>query len=158
MLPLILANGAGDVSYLGGRLPLRGRSVLRISGSVMKSSQRIPPRGCAATWRLPTHSLPRSETHVGLHINYLLLLDFNQNWNVSTNSSKLHTIKFHENTFSGFRIVTCGQTDMAVQIGLFLQLLVAKVPNSYGNSFCKRIHNESRTHYPYAFFDILSSC
>jgi hypothetical protein len=45
-----------------------------------------------------SRSLPRAEIHAGLHVKCLLFLSyFKQNWNVSTNFSKLPNLKFHEN-------------------------------------------------------------
>jgi hypothetical protein len=52
-----------------------------------------------------------AEGHVGLHVKCsLLLLDFNQNWNMSTNFSK--TVKFYEYPFGGSLVPACGQTEI----------------------------------------------
>jgi len=49
---------------------------------------------------------------VGLHIKRALFLsDFNQNWNILTNSVKVPSTKFQENPSDGNHTVLCGQTD-----------------------------------------------
>lgn len=52
-----------------------------------------------------------TETHAGLNVKSpLLLFNFKQKWNVSTNFSNT-PVKFNESPFSGPRVVTGGNTD-----------------------------------------------
>jgi hypothetical protein len=72
----------------------------------------------------------RADTHVGLHVTYLLLLsDFNPNWNV-TNLVRLPDIRFIEISFSGSRVILCGhgQADMTKRMDAFLRLFFAHRP------------------------------
>jgi hypothetical protein len=48
----------------------------------------------------------------GIRIKYSLFMsDFNETWIFSTVFRKYSNIKFHENPFSGSRVVPCGQKD-----------------------------------------------
>ena len=50
--------------------------------------------------------------YIGPNVNYpLLLQDFNEIWIFSTDFRKLSNIKFHENPFTGKRVVLCGRMD-----------------------------------------------
>jgi hypothetical protein len=50
--------------------------------------------------------------HVDDHVKCLLLLsDFNQNWTVSTNSSKTTCTEFKENLSNSCWVIICGQRD-----------------------------------------------
>jgi hypothetical protein len=62
---------------------------------------------------LPTQSLPFEETHAArLHVKCpLVLSEFDHNWNVSTDVSKLSSIKFRKHSVNCFRAVTSVQTD-----------------------------------------------
>jgi hypothetical protein len=48
---------------------------------------------------------------------------------------ELPSVKFNENPFSRSRVVTCIQTDMAMLIGAFLFILVAKMSTGVGVGF-----------------------
>ena len=50
--------------------------------------------------------------YIGLHVKCpLFLSDFNETWTFWTDFRKTLNIKFHENPFSGSRVVAYGQTD-----------------------------------------------
>ena len=54
--------------------------------------------------------------YTGLHVKYpLFLLDFNVTENSQQSFEKYSNIKFHENPFSGRRIVPCGWTDGQIE-------------------------------------------
>jgi hypothetical protein len=80
-------------TWLRGWLPLADITRLGISHA------RIP------------HPIPREEIHAGLYVKCPLLLSDFLNSNLSKNVVKLPNINFYENPFSGYRVVTCGQTD-----------------------------------------------
>lgn len=58
----------------------------------------------------PIHFLPR-RNKCRSSCEVPLLSDFHQNRNMSENCNNLSKIRFHENLFSRFHVVTCGQTD-----------------------------------------------
>jgi hypothetical protein len=78
---------------------------------------------------------------IGLHVKYrLLLYDFNDTWFFSTVFRIILKFKFHENPFSGIRVVpreqTDGQTDMTKLIVAFRNF--AKTPkNKLIYYFCR---------------------
>jgi hypothetical protein len=53
-----------------------------------------------------------SKIFIGLHVKYRLFLsDFSETWIFSTGFRKTLNTKFHENPFSGSRVVQCGRKD-----------------------------------------------
>jgi hypothetical protein len=53
----------------------------------------------------------RAERHIGLHVKCLLLLpNFNQKLNVSTDYSKTSQYQFHDIPITGYEVVACVQT------------------------------------------------
>jgi hypothetical protein len=56
-------------------------------------------------WGLSSQPPPRAETHVNIHVKFLLLLsDFNQNWHVMTN---FNMTPIHQITRKSFHRVSC---------------------------------------------------
>ena len=63
---------------------------------------------------------------ISIHVKYpLFLSDFNEAWIFTTDfKKKCCNIKFHENPFSGSRVILCGRTDMTKLISLFAILQI----------------------------------
>jgi hypothetical protein len=59
----------------------------------------------------PVTSVLRTVVYAGLQVSCPLLPDVNQNWNVSTNVSKIPDIRFYGNPLSRSQFVPCRQTD-----------------------------------------------
>lgn len=67
------------------------------------------------------------KTYTGLCVKiYLFFFRFELELKDSTNFRETPNTKLHENTFSGYRVVTCRQTTLAKIAGLFLQLPLQK--------------------------------
>jgi hypothetical protein len=66
-----------------------------------------------------------SEMYVGLQVKcpllLLILAEIEIYWKILV---KRPSVRFHENPFSGSRVITCRQTDITKLIGAYFQLFV----------------------------------